>query len=81
MGLLVDDRTLGNQQQTIALTETGNQFFEAFQGVLSVIDLSFKDEKGLTWEMTNNSFVPLLSEYLKHNASSYNIIQSIKKLV
>ncbi len=82
IGLIVDDRTLGNDEAfSLELTPKGKVFYQTLSPVINQINLTFKDKGGNvpSWEMVNSvqNFNLAIAEYIRKNTQSQKAISSI----
>lgn len=65
MGLIIDDRKIGNQDTKLELTALGKDLYLLLQPLITSVDLSFKQkDKSYSWEMNNNSFTETMKEFI-----------------
>lgn len=73
MGLIVDDRKLGQQTKKLELTENGTRLYSLLKPLIDSIDLTFKVKaKGLSWEMNLSDFVQPIKTYLSSHPKIRN---------
>lgn len=82
LGLIVDDRTLGNDETfSLLLTPKGNEFYEHLSPVINQVNLAFKDKGGEipSWEMVESvqNFNNAIAGYIAQEQSRFQAVASI----
>ena len=81
MGLVVDDRSIAEEQQELLLTEEGNKLYAILQVLISALDFTFKDKssKEFSWEFEKSTdfYTQFITKFLSAHDKERKIYTKI----